>query len=472
LGENGAGKTTLMKILSGLYHPDEGNILLHNQQMHFDSPRDALAAGIGMIHQHFMLIPIFSVAENLTLGAEKTRNGFLDKKAATQLVDDLSQKYGLAVESNALVSDISVGQQQRVEILKVLYRGADVIILDEPTAVLTPQEVDDLYKTVDALRSTGHTIIFISHKLNEVLRFTNRVTVLRDGGVIGSRNTVETDADELTEMMVGRKIDFKLKRNCQSKEKIALSVQHLSAKDYRGLTSVNDVSFVVHAGEVVGIAGIEGNGQTELQEALAGLIKPKSGTIMLDGVDITQSSVENRYAQGLAHIPEDRHKRGLILDFSLAENAVLGFQNQAPFASGPNLSKKKIEVFVAQLMAQFDVRAPNAQVLAGGLSGGNQQKLVLAREFARKPKLLIAAQPTRGLDVGATEFVHQQLIRICQEEAGVLLFSMDLTEIMQLSDRILVMYGGRIVAECDPTRVTEAQLGLYMTGAGNQNENN
>ncbi len=466
LGENGAGKTTLMNILSGLYHPDEGKIFFRNKPMTFSSPRDALSKGIGMIHQHFMLIPIFSVVENLTLGAEVTQRGFLDEKSAEKLVAELSQQYGLAVDSAALVRDISVGQQQRVEILKALYRGAEVIIFDEPTAVLTPQEVDDLYITVDKLRSSGHTIIFISHKLNEVMRFTNQVTVLRDGQVVGSKNTADTNADELAEMMVGRKIDFKLKRNCEVKKNIALSVKHLSVRDYRGLPCVEDVSLDVHAGEVVGIAGVEGNGQTELQEALAGLIHTKTGSIELNGVDITDLSVEKRFEKGLAHIPEDRHKRGLILDFSISENTVLGFQSQTPFASGFRLDRKKVDSFARELIEKFDVRAPNSQILAGSLSGGNQQKIVLAREFARKPKFLIAAQPTRGLDVAVTEFVHRQLAQVCKDGTGVLLFSLDLNEIMQLSDRILVIYEGRIVAECTPANVTESQLGVYMTGGG------
>jgi simple sugar transport system ATP-binding protein len=466
LGENGAGKTTLMKILSGLYHPDEGEIYLKGERQHFASPRDALAHGIGMVHQHFMLIPTLTVAENLILGAEPRRFGFLDQKAAVELVMDLSQKYGLAVDPKALVRDISVGAQQRVEILKVLYRGAEIIILDEPTSVLTPQEVDDLFYTVDALRAAGHTIVFISHKLNEVLRFTNRVTVLRDGKVIGTRKTCDTTAAELAYMMVGRNVEFELKKGRRTAGEEILRVENLFTNDSRGLPALRGVSFSVRAGEIVGIAGVEGNGQTQLAEVLAGLIHATKGKIYLAGQDITSLSVAERFEKGLAHIPEDRHKRGLVLDFTISENSILGFQDRPPFARGLSINYKQVEHFSQQLLAEFDVRAPNTSVLAGGLSGGNQQKLVLAREFARHPRLLIAAQPTRGLDVGATEFIHAQLLNARQQGAGVLLISLELSEIMQLCDRILVIYEGRIVAECDPDQVTEAQIGLMMTGGG------
>ncbi len=464
LGENGAGKTTLMNILCGMYHPDEGEISVNGQRVHFESPRDALRAGVGMVYQHFMLIPPFTVTENLTLGAEVQRNGLLDRAAAEALVASLSTKYGLRVDPRARVQDISVGAQQRVEILKMLYRGVRVLILDEPTAVLTPQEVEDLYHTLSQLRAAGHTIIFISHKLNEVLRITDRVTVLRDGRVIGETATAATSAEKLARMMVGREVVLRVSKPPQTPSAPVLQVEGISALDARGLPSVRDVSFTVRAGEIVGIAGIEGNGQTQLVEVLSGLRQPTAGRILLDGHDITHVPVEARFHRGLAHIPQDRHGRGLILGFTISENAVLGFQDDPPFAQGPNLNSKRVTEFATELMREFDVRAPNAKVLAGSLSGGNQQKLVIAREFARRPKLLIAAQPTRGLDVGATEFIHQQLLNARARGAAILLESLELSEIMSLSDRILVMFEGRIVGECTPETTTEAEIGLMMTG--------
>lgn len=469
LGENGAGKTTLMNVLSGLYHPDAGEIYLHGQRVHFESPRDALAAGVGMVHQHFMLIPRFTVAENLTLGAEVRRRGLLDRAAAEALVAELSQKYGLRVDPRAKVEDISVGTQQRVEILKALYRGARVIILDEPTSVLTPQEVEELYHTLTALREAGHTLVFISHKLNEVLRITDRVTVLRDGRVVGTRPTAETTAGELARMMVGREVLLRVEKTPQTPGEVVLSVEGLSAVDGRGLPALRGVTFEAHAGEIVGIAGIEGNGQSQLVEVLTGLRRPVGGRIRLNGRPVTELPVSERFRHGLAHIPEDRHGRGLILDFSVAENAVLGFQDDRPFAEGLRLNRRRVLEFARQLMQAFDVRAPDATVLTGALSGGNQQKLILAREFARQPRLLIAAQPTRGLDVGATEFIHQQLLRERARGTAVLLVSLELSEIMGLSDRILVLYEGRLIGECWPETVTEAELGLMMAG-GRRND--
>lgn len=464
LGENGAGKSTLMNILSGMYHPDEGEIFLDGKRVRFTSSRDALAAGVGMVHQHFMLIPRFTVTENLTLGAEIKQRGLLNDKAAEELVMQLSKRYGLRVDPRARVEDISVGQQQRVEILKVLYRGARVLILDEPTAVLTPQEIQDLYGTLHALRREGHTIIFISHKLNEVMHITDRVTVLRDGRVIRTLETAETDAETLAHLMVGREVIFRLDKPAQTPGDTVLEAEHISATDNRGLPVVHDVSFHVRAGEIVGIAGIEGNGQTQLVEALTGLRQPTAGQILLNGKDITRGSVKDHFHAGLAHIPEDRQGRGLILGFSIAENSVLGFQDDPPFASGPNLNRTEVNTFAEKLLADFDVRAPNISILSGSLSGGNQQKLVAAREFARKPRLLIAAQPTRGVDVGATEFIHQQILRERARGTAVLLVSLELSETMNLSDRILVMFEGKVVGECDPAQVTEAEIGLMMTG--------
>jgi simple sugar transport system ATP-binding protein len=464
LGENGAGKSTLMNVLSGMYRPEEGEIYIDGRRVSFQSPRDGLAVGIGMVHQHFMLIPRFTVTENLTLGAEPQRKGLIDRGAADRLVRDLSQKYGLRVDPECRVEDISVGAQQRVEILKALYHGARILILDEPTAVLTPQEVEELYQTLNALREAGHTLIFISHKLNEVLRITDRVTVLRDGRVVSTMATCDTCAEELARMMVGREVLFRLDKPSQKPGQVILDVQNLAALDNRQLPAVRDVSFQVRAGEVVGIAGIEGNGQSQLVEALTGLRAPTAGRITLNGREITRLSVRERLHQGLAHIPEDRHRRGLVLAFSIGENAVLGFQDDPPFAQGPNLNQSRVKAFAAQLMRDFDVRAPGTTVVAESLSGGNQQKLVAAREFARHPKLLIASQPTRGLDVGATEFIHQQLLAERSRGVAILLISLELSEIMPLCDRILVMFEGRLVGQGTPETMSEEEIGLLMTG--------
>ena len=464
LGENGAGKTTLMKILSGLYQPDEGTIWLKGERYRFTSPRDALAHGIGMVHQHFMLIPSFTVAENIILGAEPRRFGFLNKMSAIKLTRRLSEEYGLMVNPESLVSDLSVGAQQRVEILKVLSRGAEIIILDEPTAVLTPKEVDDLYNTIVSLKASGHTIIFISHKLNEVLRFTDRVTVLRDGKVIGTRETSHTTVAELANMMVGRGIEFEAQRVPQRKGREVLKVENIYANDSHGLPALRNISLSVYSGEIVGIAGVEGNGQTQLAEVLSGIIRPSMGKIYLDGEDITYLPIAKRFEKGIAYIPEDRQKRGLIIDLSIIENSILGFQDSQPFAKGLSINFKEAENFSQQLLKDFDVRTSDPHSMAGTLSGGNQQKLILAREFARKPKLLIAAQPTRGLDVGATEFIQTKLVEACQNGIGVLLISLDLNEIMQLSHRILVIYEGQIVAEYDSDRFSVAEIGLMMTG--------
>jgi ABC-type uncharacterized transport system ATPase subunit len=467
LGENGAGKTTLMNVLYGLYHPDGGQILIDGEEVTFHSPGEAIAAGIGMVHQHFMLIPVFTVAENLVLGDEPVRGGVtLDIERAEKGVQELSERYGLMVDPAARVEDISVGIQQRVEILKALQRGARTMILDEPSAVLTPQEVEELYAVMEQLRADGRTFIFISHKLHEVLRITDRVTVLRDGKVIGTVNTAETNERELARMMVGRDVVLRIQKDKSTPGEPVLRVEGLSANDYRDLPAVRDVSFEVKTGEIVGIAGIEGNGQTELIEVLTGLRPPQEGHVFLDGNDVTGQPPVRLFHQGMAHIPEDRHRRGLILDFNIAENVILGYQDDPPFARGPQLLMRKVFEFAQQVVSKFDVRTPDIRLHADTLSGGNQQKLIVGRELERHPRVLIAAQPTRGLDVGAIEFVHQQLVNERDAGKGVLLISLELSEIMSLSDRILVMYNGEIVGTTTAEDATEEMLGLMMAGGG------
>lgn len=466
LGENGAGKTTLMNILYGLYRADEGRILVEGIETRFTDPGDAIAAGIGMVHQHFMLIPVFTVAENLVLGHEPRRGAGLDIRTAEQQVRELSDRYGLKVDPTARIEDISVGIQQRVEILKALQRGARTMILDEPTGVLTPQEVEELYAVMGQLRGDGRTFIFISHKLHEVLRITDRVTVLRDGKVVGTVKSAETNERELARMMVGREVVLRVQKPEGKPGRPSLRVEGLSTTDYRNLPAVRNVSFEVREGEIVGIAGIEGNGQTELVEALTGLRKPTGGAIFLDEQEITSLPPAELLHRGLAHIPEDRHRRGLIMDFTIAENAVLGFQDDPPFVRGPQLLMRKVYEFARMVVRKFDVRTPTVRATAKTLSGGNQQKLIVGREFERHPRVLIAAQPTRGLDVGATEFVHQQLLNERQAGKGVLLVSLELSEIMSLSDRILVMYEGEIVGTSTPDAATEEGLGFMMAGGG------
>lgn len=465
LGENGAGKTTLMNVLYGLYAPDAGQILVHGEPVHLASPHDAIARGIGMVHQHFMLIPVFTVAENLVLGAEPTHGPFLDMASAEARVRDLSAKHGFKVDPLAKVQDLPVGIQQRVEILKALYRNAEILILDEPTAVLTPQEVGELYGILRSLREQGHTIIFITHKLREVLTICDRVTVLRDGKVVGTRSTQEVTEAALARMMVGRDVLLRVEKPPVTPGPPVLQVQGLRARNNRGLVALDDVSFEVRAGEIVGIAGVEGNGQSELAEVLTGLRRAESGRFLVNGQDLTNRTPGDLFRAGVAHIPEDRHQRGLVLDFSLLENVLLGFQDTPPFARGLDLDYEVARRTTKRLLADFDVRAPSSETKARALSGGNQQKVILAREFERQPKLLIAVQPTRGLDVGATEFVRQQLVRQRSEGKAVLLISSELTEIMDLSDRIIVMFEGRIQGEVAAAEAGEQMLGLLMAGA-------
>ena len=464
LGENGAGKTTLMNILYGLYRPDEGQIIVRGELVHFDSPRDAIAKGIGMVHQHFMLIPVFTVTENLVLGAELTKGIALDMATAEDKVRELSDKYGLKAEPGARIEDLPVGIQQRIEILKALYRNADIMILDEPTAVLTPQEVEELYNVMRMLRQRGHTIIFITHKLREILTICDRVTVLRDGKVVGTQSAHGLTEASLARMMVGRDVLLRVEKPVAAYGKPILEVQDLYARDNRGLPALNGVSLNVCTGELVGVAGVEGNGQTELVEVLTGLRRAESGKVLVNGRDLTNQHPSKFFANGVGHIPADRHRRGLILDFSLVENFLLGFQDCPPFAEGPRLKYAEARKLARRLVQNLDIRTPSIEVPARTLSGGNQQKAILAREFERQPQLLIAAQPTRGLDVGATEFVHQQLMKQRSEGKAILLVSSELSEIMDLSDRIIVMYEGRVQGAVDAAKATEEMLGLLMAG--------
>ncbi|SCG83002.1 simple sugar transport system ATP-binding protein [Proteiniborus sp. DW1] len=466
LGENGAGKTTLMNILYGLYMPTSGEIYIHGEKTVISNPNIAIEKGIGMVHQHFMLVPPFTIAENIVLGREPSKiNGLnLDMKKAINDVIEISDKYGLAVDPNAKIQDISVGMQQRVEILKALYRGADILILDEPTAVLTPQEIDELGVILDNLKKQGKSIILITHKLKEVMSMSDRVTVIRRGKVTNTLNTADTNTDELAELMVGRKVNLVVEKEEQKKGSVILEVKDLEALDNRELPALKKVSFEVHAGEILAIAGVDGNGQTELVEVLTSLRKVKSGTIRLNGKDITKASTKEIIENGVGHIPEDRHKRGLVLNHSLAENFILGNHREKPFSINGIMDYKKIHEHALELIEEFDVRTPNELVAAKSLSGGNQQKVIIAREIYRDPVLLIASQPTRGLDVGAIEFVHRRIVEQRNSGKAVLLVSLELDEVMALADRIAVIYDGKIVGILDSKDATERKLGIMMAG--------
>lgn len=463
LGENGAGKSTLMNILFGLYHPDEGEIRVNGRPVRFENARDAVLGGLAMVHQHFMLIPRFTVTENVILGSEGA-DGVLDRKAAGERVAALGRQYGLQIDPEAVVGTLPVGMQQRVEILRALYQGGKTLILDEPTALLTPQEVDDLYAVLNRLREGGDTIIFITHKLREVAAVSDRVTVIRRGETIGTRQTAETTAQELAEMMVGRAVSLRVERSPAHPGEPVLEGRDLSVRGSRGETALDGVSLEVRRGEILGICGVEGNGQAELIEILAGLRTPDRGQVLLKGKDVTATGPNPRRRLGLSYIPEDRHGRGLVLPFSLTENVLLGNADDPPFSDGGRIDYARVRELTGKLMRTFDVRAPAPETPAGALSGGNQQKLIVARELHREPDALLAVQPTRGLDVGAIEFVHRQLVAERDKGRGVLLISFDLDEVMDLSDRILVICGGRIVGEFLSGRVTRPELGLLMGG--------
>jgi general nucleoside transport system ATP-binding protein len=467
LGENGAGKSTLMNIVYGLYRPDEGEVLLKGRPVAFGSSKDAIRNGIGMVHQHFMLIPVMSVAENIILAEEPTQAGLLDYDAAEKRVKELADSFNFRIDPHARVENIGVGQQQRVEILKALYRRADILILDEPTAVLTPQEAIELFGILSTLRREGMAIIFISHKLNEVLDIADRVTVLRRGKMIDTVPTEGATREGLARLMVGREVLLRVEKTPSSPAEPLLTVEGLSVLDDRELEAVRDVSFEVRAGEIVGIAGVDGNGQTELIDAVTGLRKARAGRVAVAGKEITNDGAREALDAGLGHIPEDRHRRGLVLDFTLAENIALHDYKESPDSRFGWLYPRRLIERARRLIQAFDVRGGGPLTRAAALSGGNQQKVVVAREVERDPRVLLAAQPTRGLDVGAIEFVHRRLVEERDQGRAILLVSLELDEILSLADRILVMYEGRIVGEYAPD-VTPEELGIAMTGLTEQ----
>lgn len=464
LGENGAGKSTLMNVLFGLYQPEKGEIKVRGEEVKITNPNVANGLGIGMVHQHFMLVEKFTVTENIILGSEPTKAGKIQIKESAQKIEALSKQYGLSVDPYAKIEDISVGMQQRVEILKTLYRGADILIFDEPTAVLTPQEIQELIQIMKNLIKEGKSIILITHKLKEIMSVCDRCTVIRKGKGIGTVTVADTNADELASLMVGREVHFKTTKKDAVPQGIVLDIHDLVVEDSRGVSAVNGLNLEVRSGEIVGIAGVEGNGQTELIEAITGLRKAKSGSVKLKDLDLTPLSTRKITEAGVGHIPQDRHKHGLVLDYTIGANIALQTYYKKPFSKGGILNYKKIYEKARTLIKEFDVRTPSEYTPARALSGGNQQKAIIAREVDRSPELLIAAQPTRGLDVGAIEFIHSKLVEERDKGRGVLLISLELDEVMNLSDRIAVIYEGKIVAVVDPKTTNEQELGLLMAG--------
>ena len=467
LGENGAGKSTLMSVLFGLYQPEAGEIRKNGQKVEITDPNVATALGIGMVHQHFKLVDVFTVLDNIILGAETTKLGFIQKKEARKKVEELSAHYGLKVDVDAKVEDITVGMQQRVEILKMLYRDNEILIFDEPTAVLTPQEIDELMEIMRGFKKEGKSILFITHKLNEIMAVADRCTVLRKGKYMGTVDIKDTTKEELSRMMVGRDVQLQVDKKPAKPGKVVLDVENVTMHNTQHKKdAVKNVSFQVHAGEIVCLAGIEGNGQTEFIYGLTGLEKINGGKITLDGKDITSESIRQRSKDGMSHIPEDRHKHGLVLDYSLENNIVLQRYWQPEFQKNGFIRSDKVREYSDHLIEQYDVRSgQGSSTIVRSMSGGNQQKAIIAREVDRDKSLIVAVQPTRGLDVGAIEYIHGQLVAERDRGKAVLLVSLELDEVMSLSDRILVVYEGEIVGEFDPKQITVQELGLYMAGA-------
>ncbi len=467
LGENGAGKSTLMSVLFGLYRPEEGSIRMGGREVSIKDPNDANTLGIGMVHQHFKLVECFTVLDNIIMGVEPSKYGFLQKAEAREKVVALSDKYGLRVDPDAKVEDISVGMQQRTEILKMLYRENEILIFDEPTAVLTPQEIEELMDIMRGLKAEGKSILFITHKLNEIVAVADRCTVLRKGAYMGTVEVAASSKEELSRMMVGRDVDFAVRKKVRAPGQVVLEVEGVTvASKMHKNNAVKNVSFQVREGEIVCLAGIDGNGQTEFVHALTGLVKPAAGSFSLRGVDRTRDSIRERSKLGLSHIPEDRHKHGLVLDYTLEQNLVLENYWKQEFQNRGFIRFKAVREYAQRLIEQYDIRSGQGPVTkARSMSGGNQQKAIVAREIDKDPELLVAVQPTRGLDVGAIEYIHRQIVAQRDQGKAVLLVSLELDEVMSLSDRILVMYEGEIVGELDPKTATVEELGLYMAGA-------
>ena len=469
LGENGAGKSTLMNIMYGLYSADEGEILIDGEVVDLASPGDAIAAGIGMVHQHFMLVPVFSVAENVVLGVEPTTTaGILDMGKARADVRAISSQYNLEVDPDAIIEELPVGIQQRVEIIKVLFRDAEVLVFDEPTAVLTPQEVDEFFGIVRKLKDDGKGIIFITHKLKEVLEISDRIAVLRRGAVVGEADPKTASEAHLAELMVGRPVELVVSKSAAQPGEPVLEVSDLVVHDVHDHVAVDHLSFQVRRGEIVGVAGVQGNGQTQLVEALTGLREVISGSVRIGGKDVTDANPREIHNAGVAHVPEDRQRSGLVLGFTLTENFVLDSYYDEPFSQGIKMDWDASRREANRLIEEFDVRTPSSEVLASNLSGGNQQKVIVAREFGRDVDLVIASQPTRGVDVGSIEFIHERIVEERDQGAAVLIVSTELDEVMALSDRILVMFDGKVVAEKRPDETTNAELGLYMAGSSSE----
>ncbi|MBP2027004.1 simple sugar transport system ATP-binding protein [Acetoanaerobium pronyense] len=469
LGENGAGKSTLMSVLFGLYKPEKGIIKIRGQEVKVSNPNIATELGIGMVHQHFKLIDTFTVTENIILGMEETSGLSIDIKSAAKKIETLSKQYGLRVDPYAKIQDISVGMQQRVEILKMLYRDAEILIFDEPTAVLTPQEIEELMKIMKDLVKEGKSIILITHKLKEIKAVADRCTVIRKGKGIGTVNVAETTKAEMAELMVGREVSFSVEKDEAKVGDVAFKIENLTVKDKRGLDAVKDLSLSVNYGEILGVAGIEGNGQTELIQAITGLAEIESGDILLKGESLKSMPIRKRYSKGIGHIPEDRHKHGLVLDFTLEDNMILQNYYKSPYSQNGILQRNEIRKNSEKLIAEFDVRSgQGSKTLVRSMSGGNQQKAIIAREISNSPDLMVVAQPTRGLDVGAIEYIHKRIIEERDKGRAVMLFSLELDEILNLADRIAVIYGGKIVGIVNAKETNENEIGLMMAGSGGE----